>query len=76
MQSTLGFGMAPNAGGPDDKESRQRKFAQELQEQIKARDEARVKEEIRKRGKLPGYIYDGSEELPKPAYQKQMEKEQ
>lgn len=64
--------MAPTAG-ESDKESKQRAFALELQEQIKARDEARCKEEIRKRGKLPGYIYDGTEDLPKPAYQKQME---
>mmetsp|Transcript_15508 Transcript_15508/g.21013 ORF Transcript_15508/g.21013 Transcript_15508/m.21013 type:complete len:82 (-) Transcript_15508:2716-2961(-) len=61
--------MAPNGGAEGDKESKQRKFAQELQEQIRARDEARVKEEIRKRGKLPSYLFDGSEELPKPAYQ-------
>ena len=73
MQSTLGFGMAPNASGADDKESKQRRFAQELEEQIKARDEARVKEEIRKRGKRPGYMYDETEELPKPAYQKKLE---
>lgn len=60
--------MAPNEGPGQDKDERQRKFAQELQEQIKARDEARVKEEIRKRGKLPSYLYDGTEEVPKPAY--------
>lgn len=53
-----------------DKESRQKKFAQELQEQIKQRDEARVKEQIRQRGKLPSYLHDENEELPQPAYKK------
>lgn len=55
-----------------DKESRQRKFAQELQDQIKQRDEARVKEQIRQRGKLPSYLHDENEELPTPAYKKQV----
>ena len=68
MQS---FGIGIGGGDPDtEKELKQKRFAQELQEQIKARDEARVKEQIKRRGKLPGYIFDENEELPEPAYKK------
>lgn len=68
MQSTIGFGFTPGATDEDPREIKQRKFAQELQDQIKARDEERIKEQIRRRGKLPSYLHDDMDELPKPSY--------
>ena len=66
MQSLIGFGsQAPDENAKEDK---QKQFALELQEQIKARDEARVKEQIRRRGKLPSYLHDDDDKLPVPEY--------
>ena len=47
MQSVIGFGVTGDANSSavgETRDQRQKKFAQELQDQIKARDEARVKE--------------------------------
>jgi len=73
MQSVIGFGMAPVGSPDDDKEMKQKKFAQELQDQIRQRDEARFKEEIRKRGKLPGYLFDEKDEVPQPTFKKKQQ---
>lgn len=68
MQSTIGFGFTPGAQDEDPRELKQRKFAQELQDQIKTRDEARIKEQVRRRGKLPSYLHEDMGDLPKPSY--------
>lgn len=47
-----------------DKESLQRQRAEELQEQIRQRDEQKFKEAVRARGKMPSFAFDPDEPLP------------
>ena len=64
-QTGLQFG---GADPKSEKEARQKKFAEELQAQIRQRDEFRVKEQVKLRGKLPKFAYDDDESFPVPAY--------
>jgi len=51
-----------------EKELRQKRFAEELQAQIRQRDEIRVKEQVKLRGKVPKHMFDQDEPMPQPQY--------